>query len=171
MDTIYASFEDAVIRGSDLQLLSSPFWLNDALVGFYFEYLAKHVYKTSDSVCFMHPATACLISSFSNEDALVIKQVLHPLDLSKFELIFIPVSDGTGEYAGSGTHWSLLLYSSRQMQWQHYDSSRSANAKPSRNLARIIDAIFDNRQCNSQSLSILDWKPSFKDENKCLSKS
>ena len=38
MDPIVLSFHDSLLRQSDVQLLDGSNWLNDKIIGFYFEY-------------------------------------------------------------------------------------------------------------------------------------
>jgi len=39
-DTTVLSFHDSLLRQSDVALLHGTEWLNDKLIGFYFEYVA-----------------------------------------------------------------------------------------------------------------------------------
>jgi hypothetical protein len=38
-DATVVSLGDALVRESDLNLLSGPYWLNDRIISFFFEYL------------------------------------------------------------------------------------------------------------------------------------
>ena len=64
MDSIVVSYYDAVLRQSDVALLSAPNWLNDQIVSFFFEYLRNDHFKyskDSKKLTFIDPAVTQMI--------------------------------------------------------------------------------------------------------------
>ena len=64
MDSIVVSYYDAVLRQSDVALLSAPNWLNDQIVSFFFEYLRNDHFKYSkdyQKLAFIDPAVTQMI--------------------------------------------------------------------------------------------------------------
>jgi len=63
-DPIVLSFFDTLVRVSDVDLLKGQHWLNDSLIGFYFEYLQKLKYKEFAELLFVSPeVTQCIKGS------------------------------------------------------------------------------------------------------------
>ena len=52
-DNIVNSIGDAVVYESDVKLLEGPHWLTDRIIGYYFEYLHKHIFEDSQNLCFI----------------------------------------------------------------------------------------------------------------------
>ena len=52
-DTVVSSIGDALVRESDVRLLEGPFWLNDRLIGYYFEHLHQNIFDGSNRLCFV----------------------------------------------------------------------------------------------------------------------
>ena len=51
---VVASLGDSLLRESDLELLVPEQWINDQIIGFYFEYLGRDVLR-SDKVALVSP--------------------------------------------------------------------------------------------------------------------
>ena len=68
-DPVIASVGDAIVRQSDLKLLSPPNWLNDRIISFYFEYLYENVFTTERQkaqICFISPEVSQFIKLASS---------------------------------------------------------------------------------------------------------
>lgn len=79
-DKVVASLEDSLVRQSDLSLLDGPHWLNDALIGFYFEFLHQRKFESSSRVCFISPEVSQFLKLAS---AVEIPVFLDPLTLRR----------------------------------------------------------------------------------------
>lgn len=92
---------------SDILMFSGHGWLTDNCISFVFEAIQS---KLSDSdksrVEFISPPAVELIAHFPPE---TLREVFHDRDFDKAQLFFLPICDGDGRRAGSGTHWSLLV--------------------------------------------------------------
>ena len=102
-DPIIASLDDAILRASDLNLLTTPTaWFNDRCIDFALEYMQNE-----------HPDCAFLSASFAQLVKMSGGQgdLLNPLQLHEKRLVFVPINDcqDVSQPEGGG-HWSLLLY-------------------------------------------------------------
>ena len=130
-DKIVLSFNDSIIRQSDLKLLEGPHWLNDRIIGFYFEYLFEKEFDSSDRLVFISPEVSQFLK-MSNKEELGI--FLEPLNLESKDLIVLAVNNNDSERSG-GSHWSLLMFSTQAKEFFHFDSSSGMNSDPARKLA------------------------------------
>jgi sentrin-specific protease 8 len=132
-DVVVLSYFDCLIRESDLKILQSNGWLNDAIISFYFVYLEQELFKDHSQLLFVGPeVTQCLKESPSSE----IPIFLDPLEAQIKDYIFMAVND-SGKSAG-GSHWSLLVYSRLKKRFYHFDSSTHSNHHSAVKLARNI---------------------------------
>lgn len=104
------SYNESLLRKSDVDLLKGPHWLNDTIISFYFEYLEIECFKGDKKLIFVSPeVTQCIKISPLRE----LKIFLDPLVNEKVnpKFIFFALNDNEQtEYSG-GSHWSLLAYS------------------------------------------------------------
>ena len=114
-DDIVLSYQNSLLRKSDTDLLVGRNWLNDSLIGFWFEYLEN---KCEGSACFVSPEVAQFIKLAPAESKLFVE----PLNLRSKDLIFLPVNDSTSYDCPGGSHWSLLVFDNKTEQFHHYDS-------------------------------------------------
>ncbi|KAG8326736.1 SUMO1 sentrin specific peptidase 8 [Homalodisca vitripennis] len=136
-DIVVLSYFDCVIRESDLKILKSNGWLNDAIIGFYFVYLEKERFNSNSELLFIGPeVTQCLKESPTSD----LPVFLDPLDAKNKDYIFMAVND-SGKSAG-GSHWSLLVYSQQENKFYHIDSSSQTNFQPAVKLAHNIGRYF-----------------------------
>ncbi|KAJ2165521.1 hypothetical protein GGH15_003319 [Coemansia sp. RSA 562] len=115
-DTLLFSYRDVAVYISDTLSLREGQWLNDTILGFYFEYLTHEILRGDNSILLLKPALVQLLQA----DLDSIKTALPP-DIHAKDIIFAPI--------GSGTHWSLLVYC-RQTQppsFHYFDSMANAN--------------------------------------------
>lgn len=121
---IILSFHDTLIHRSDLDLLDGPYWLNDTIISFYFEYLEKVVFNTANELLFVSPEVTQCIKMVQKEE---IKTFLEPLGVNKKKFIFFALNDNDTPDMAGGSHWSLLVYSKPENSFYHFDSSNLSN--------------------------------------------
>ncbi|XP_028294904.1 sentrin-specific protease 8 [Gouania willdenowi] len=139
MDPVVLSYQDSLLRRSDVSLLEGPHWLNDQVIGFAFEYFATERFfgVLGNALIFISPEVTQFIKCSSCKDELSI--FLEPLDLASRRWVFLAVNDNSDQTAG-GTHWSLLLYHHSSNHFAHYDSQRSSgNAVHARCIATRLE--------------------------------
>jgi len=136
-EDIALNFHDSLLRRSDVALLKEGCWLNDQLIGFAFEYFQHKLYPSLDKkVVFISPEVTQFIK-MSSEDELPI--FLEPLDLSSKDIIFLALNDSeTIDAAGSGSHWSLLVFCRHLNACAHFDSANSYNYSAARKLTKKL---------------------------------
>lgn len=119
MDDIVLSYNDVVLRKSDLDILSGPFFLNDRIIEFYFSYLSS-CYPSED-ILLVPPSISFWVSNCPDKDGL--KDFLEPLKLQDRKLVIFPVNnnDDVSEAEG-GSHWSLLTFHRNGEVFVHHDS-------------------------------------------------
>lgn len=139
---IVLSYHDYLLRSSDVTLLNSNDWLNDVLIGFYFEYLNQQHKKDNSQLLFIGPEVAQLLKM---QDSTQFNIFLDPIGAANYNFIFFPLND-CDNYEAGGSHWSLLVYNSTEKICYHFDSSRSTNSSAARKLARNIIKYFYGKQ-------------------------
>jgi len=126
------SYHDVLLRESDLELLKGPYWLNDQIVEFFFEYLQYEVVNSSD-ICLLGGATTFFIL---NGDSSDVEASLSSLNLRDKKVIIFAVNDNPDiSQAEGGSHWSLLVFDNRESAFLHLDSMREANSQVAMKLA------------------------------------
>ena len=110
-DKVVASLEDSIVRQSDLQLLDGPHWLNDSLIGFYFEFLHQRKFESSSRVCFISPEVSQFLKLAS---AVEIPVFLDPLHLEEKETVLMAVNNASDPTQPGGSHWSLLIFTRQE---------------------------------------------------------
>jgi sentrin-specific protease 8 len=109
------------LRQADVNLLHGSHWLNNAIIGFYFEYL-KHKYEASATkLKFTYPQTTELLNLFSAKDNYII---LNSMDVNDKDFIFFPMNDCSSRDLARGSHWSLIVFSKIEKTCFYFDSSR-----------------------------------------------
>ncbi|XP_968466.2 sentrin-specific protease 8 [Tribolium castaneum] len=137
-DPIVLSYDESLLRKSDVELLQGPHWLNDNIISFYFEYL-KNTFKQAPHILFVPPeVTQCVKITPSSQIGIF----LDPLDARHRRFIFFALNDNERPQAAGGTHWSLLLFSRPDKTIYHYDSSRGMNREQGENFGRKIFSYF-----------------------------
>ncbi|CAG9864821.1 unnamed protein product [Phyllotreta striolata] len=121
---IVLSYNESLLRSSDIELLKGPYWLNDSIISFYFEYLQTDLFRGSDSVLFVSPeVTQCVkVSPLCELDIF-----LQPLDSKTRNFIFFALNDNEVTDVSGGSHWSLLVFSRPERMIYHFDSSHGCN--------------------------------------------
>lgn len=140
------SYYDCLLRTSDVSLLEGPFWINDALIGFYFEYLDKK-YNTNDEkkYIFIGPEVTQLLKM---TDPSEYNSFLDHIDLSDSSTVCFPLNNCEARESAGGTHWSLLVYSNKEEMCYHYDSCAGLNNETARKLSKKILQYFVGKSKN-----------------------
>uniref|UniRef100_A0A7N1A444 Ubiquitin-like protease family profile domain-containing protein n=1 Tax=Kalanchoe fedtschenkoi TaxID=63787 RepID=A0A7N1A444_KALFE len=134
------SYEDVVLRRSDLDILSGPEFLNDRIIEFYFSYLTSS--SPSGTILFLSPAITFWVANC--QDAQAISDVLEPLNLPSYNIIVFPVNNNedVGRAEG-GSHWSLLAYHKKGHAFLHHDSSSGMNRAHALRLFKCVSLFLD----------------------------
>ncbi|RZC32768.1 sentrin-specific protease 8 [Asbolus verrucosus] len=149
-DPIVLSYDESLLRKSDVDLLHGPYWLNDNIISFYFEYL-KNTFKSAPYILFISPeVTQCIKIIPSSQ----MKVFLDPLESKSKQYIFFAFNDNERPQTVGGTHWSLLLFSRADKTVYHYDSSRGSNNEQAEHFARKLFAYFDIKGEFSEEVSL-----------------
>lgn len=134
------SYNDSLLRRSDVALLEGPHWLNDQVIGFAFEYFAAERFKSLDeTIAFISPEVTQFIKCAPCPGELAI--FLEPLDMASRRLVFLSVNDNSDQAAG-GSHWSLLVYHPAAAHFAHYDSQNGGNSLHARRIAGKLEPSF-----------------------------
>lgn len=124
--------EDSIVRESDLKLLEGPHWLNDRVIGFYFEYLHQEKFDLSSRIVFISPEVSQFLKLAS---PIEIPVFLDPLHLEEKETVLMAVNNASDPDQPGGSHWSLLVFTRQAMAFYHLDSSPGLNESDGRRLA------------------------------------
>ncbi|CAL5362182.1 unnamed protein product [Camellia sinensis] len=129
------SYNDVVLRRSDLDILSGPYFLNDRIIEFYFSYLPSCY--PSEEILLVSPSIAFWIANCPDIESL--KDFVEPLNLFSKKLVIFPVNnnDDVTEAEG-GNHWSLLVFERNANVFVHHDSYGGLNAGHAKQLYRAI---------------------------------
>ncbi|KAM8877515.1 sentrin-specific protease 8 [Synchiropus splendidus] len=159
MDPVVLSYENSLLRRSDVFLLEGPHWLNDQIIGFAFEYFVTDCFQRLNKMAvFISPEVTQFIK-FS-ADAIELSLFLEPLDLPSRRWVFLAVNDNSNQSAG-GSHWSLLVFHRNSNQFIHYDSQNASNLVHARRIAMKLEPFLGSgrkvhlveedcpQQCNS----------------------
>ncbi|XP_061363188.1 NEDD8-specific protease 1 [Gastrolobium bilobum] len=130
------SYNDVVLRRSDLDILSGPYYLNDRIIEFYFSYLSS-CHPSQDIILLVPPSIAFWIIQCPATEAL--KDFLEPLHFSDKTLVMFPINDNDDvNRAEGGSHWSLLAYYRNANLFVHHDSCRGMNTGPAKQLYKAV---------------------------------
>lgn len=143
-DDVILSYYDTILYQADVDLLNGPHWLNDAIIGFYLEYLEKEKYAGTSILLISPAVTQCLKAS----PAFELPVFLDPLETHKKNFIFMPLNDCEDLRSPGGTHWSLLVYSKPENTFYHIDSSNDSNDRQARNLASKLSQYLNSTKNN-----------------------
>ncbi|KAL1208582.1 NEDD8-specific protease 1 [Cardamine amara subsp. amara] len=135
------SYNDVVLRRSDLDILNGPIFLNDRVIEFYLSYLST--VHTSPTISLIPPSIAFWISNCPDTESL--KDFMKPLMLSDKDLVIFPVNDnGNVELAEGGLHWSLLVYYREANTFSHHDSFMGVNRWSAKQLFEAVSPFVSN---------------------------
>ena len=145
-DPVVASLQDSLVRESDLALLDGPFWLNDCVIGFYFEHLFQSHFQGSNKVCFISPEVSQFLKLVSDDE---IRMFVEPLNLEAKQVILMAVNNASDPSRPGGSHWSLLIYSAQARMFYHLDSSPGMNESHAKSTAKKIHSFLVKKERES----------------------
>lgn len=129
------SYNDVVLRRSDLDILSGPYYLNDRIIEFYFSYLSSC--HSSQDTLLVPPSIAFWIMKCPVAETL--SDFIEPLHLPDKTLVVFPINDNDDvDRAEGGSHWSLLAYYRNSNLFIHHDSCRGMNTAPAKQLYKAV---------------------------------
>ncbi|KAJ9178182.1 hypothetical protein P3X46_010087 [Hevea brasiliensis] len=129
------SYNDVVLRRSDLDILSGPYFINDRIIEFYFSYLSSS--NPSEDVLLIAPSIAFWISNCPDTESL--NDFLGPLKLQDKKLVIFPVNNNDDvSLAEGGSHWTLLAYERNANVFVHHDSYSGMNKRHALQLYKAV---------------------------------
>lgn len=130
------SYNDVVLRRSDLDILNGPDFLNDRVIEFYLSYLST-LHTPPTTISLIPPCITFWISNCPDAESL--KDFMKPLKLRDSELLIFPVNNNENvELAEGGSHWSLLVYYKEANSFFHHDSFMGVNRWNAKQLFKAI---------------------------------
>ncbi|XP_054156223.1 sentrin-specific protease 8-like [Oppia nitens] len=142
---IVLSYYDTCLRTSEVNLLKGNKWLNDNVIGFWFDYLENDLYSdVSDHIAFLSPNVVHFIKSSGNKhNTEAVAEMLASMVLPDKQLVLIPVNDSSVyQKETSGSHWSLLVFNKHRQSFEHYDShTGSINRSHAEHIVSILTPI------------------------------
>lgn len=129
------SYNDVVLRRSDLGILGGPHFLNDRIIEFYLSYL--HSQYPSPDILLVPPSISFWITNCPDVES--VKDVVKPLNLPEKKLVFFPVNDNIDLLkAEGGNHWSLLAFERDANLYVHHDSFGGYNTCHAKRLYEAV---------------------------------
>ncbi|KAL5988055.1 hypothetical protein ACLOJK_035818 [Asimina triloba] len=133
------SYNDVVLRKSDLDILQGPSYLNDRIIEFYFSYLSSTC--PSEDILLVPPSISFWITNCIDTSSL--KDFVEPLQFASKKIIIFTVNDNNDvTVAEGGNHWSLLALDRNKNAFVHHDSMKGLNRwhaeKLSKNLKMFV---------------------------------
>lgn len=122
-DPISLNYYDSLLRSSDVELLRGPYWLNDQIISFYFEYLQQEKFSSNPNILFISPEVTQLMKLMHGQD---LENLLNEIRVIDKDFVFFALNNNETTNAG-GSHWSLLVLSRPESTFFHYDSSNKSN--------------------------------------------
>lgn len=154
-DDVVLNFHESLLRKSDVKLLMGPYWLNDQIISFYFEYLEKIIFSNENRLLFISPEVTQCIKIIPQSE---INIFLEPLKADEKLFIFFALNNNEDGNSVGGSHWSLLVFSRPENKFYHYDSMNSFNLENCKYLVKVlksalncIEADFENVKCLQQN--------------------
>lgn len=151
---IVLSYYDCLLRARDVALLQGPHWLNDVIIGFYFEYLDEK-FNTKDGkkeLLFVSPELTQLLKMTDPAEYIIF---LDHLNITESKCIFFPLNNCDKKDAAGGSHWSLLVFCKQGKTCYHFDSSRGYNKIIASKFSRdIMKCIIDVDKANKKFVEV-----------------
>ncbi|KAL1827024.1 hypothetical protein ACET3Z_005436 [Daucus carota] len=142
-EDIILSYNDVVLRQSDLHILSEPEFLNDRIIEFYLSYL--HSQFPSPDIMLVPPSISFWITNCPDVES--VKHFVEPLKLPEKKLIIFPVNDNIDlTKAEGGNHWSLLAFERDANLYVHHDSLGGYNTCHAK---RLYEAVVPHMESSS----------------------
>mmetsp|Transcript_73245 Transcript_73245/g.171716 ORF Transcript_73245/g.171716 Transcript_73245/m.171716 type:complete len:187 (+) Transcript_73245:54-614(+) len=142
------SWKTARVTRDDLDLLCPGNWLNDAVIGFWTEYLSTAPPPAGlgdPDILLVDAASANWMAAEDDEEDVA--DALTNLEVQRKKMVLVPVSDrqDKGESLYQGTHWALLALTREGEETcaGYYDSMGSSNLPQASALAKKIAGACD----------------------------
>jgi sentrin-specific protease 8 len=123
-DEIIKSFHDSIIYKSDLNILINDGWLNDRLIGFFYEYFERITFKKE---IFLNPSSVQLMKIADFNEAK--NCIMDSLELDQKNQLFLPLNNNNKIEQSGGSHWSLLWINKETKTLYHLDSMNNSNER------------------------------------------
>ncbi|XP_020579626.1 NEDD8-specific protease 1 [Phalaenopsis equestris] len=138
------SYGDVVLRRSDLEILRSPFFINDRLIEFYFTHLSSShpsAATRKGRLLLVPPSISFWLSNCPNTPSRT--EVATPLGLQGRDLVLFTVNNNDDlTMAEGGSHWSLLVYERGDNVFVHHDSCNGMNNHHARHMYDAVKSFF-----------------------------
>ncbi|XP_043595064.1 sentrin-specific protease 8-like [Bombus pyrosoma] len=150
---IVLSYYDCLLRTSDVELLQGSHWLNDVIIGFYFEYLDEVFNKNGkQNFYFISPELTQLLKMTDPDQYIIF---LDPFSISECKCILFPLNNCDRKDKAGGTHWSLLIFCKRDKTCYHFDSAKGYNGSIASKFAEnIMSCILDKNEPNKKFVEV-----------------
>ena len=133
-DPTVLSYGDCLIRKSDLDILNSSQWLNDQIIGFFFEFCQSEKFQNCN-FSFVGPEVTQFVKMVQLSEISIF---LEPLNLISKEAIFLAVNSNSDPSLAGGSHWSLLVFLKQKNKFLHLDSCKGSNSNEAKVLATKV---------------------------------
>lgn len=135
--SLIAQIDDVCLNSSNLQTLGIGQRVDDTVIHFLCALLNQIYSRSKKTMTFISPSVTQFIQRVKPEISL---EALETFNIKKSELVFFPLSNLKGELRG---HWSLLVWlRSKENKFLHFDSLKTVNLVPARNLEEKIIQMF-----------------------------
>lgn len=143
---IVLSYYDCLLRRKDVNLLKGPHWLNDVIIGFYFEYLDRKFKKDGkNKLLFVSPELTQILKMTQPSEYSIF---LDPINASSSSFIFFPLNNCDKVDVAGGSHWSLLIYSQLDKTCYHFDSCKPLNSVVGSEFSKNLMCYFSGKKEN-----------------------
>ncbi|KOC62835.1 Sentrin-specific protease 8 [Habropoda laboriosa] len=153
LNKIVLSYYDCLLRASDITLLQGSHWLNDVIIGFYFEYLDKKFNKNEKTkLYFISPEVTQLLKMSDSSQYGIF---LDPVKVSECKCILFPLNNCERKDTTGGSHWSLLVYCKQDKRCYHFDSSSGSNNSIASAFAKnVMSCILDKNESSNKFVKV-----------------
>ncbi|CAF0767313.1 unnamed protein product [Rotaria sordida] len=141
-DPILVSYQDSIVRLSNLKTLDDSNWLDDNIITFAFEYLQYESKFTNDMKNFFVFVTPPVVQLLKMSDNLFAEQLLQSIDFLEKKFLILPINDNTRVTVFGGSHWSLLILSIQEKILYHFDSMSLLNDHTAKEVQQKFQAFF-----------------------------
>lgn len=150
---IVLSYYDCLLRASDVELLQGSHWLNDVIIGFYFEYLDETFNKNGKrDFYFISPELTQLLKMTDPDQYIIF---LDPFSISECKCILFPLNNCDRKDAAGGTHWSLLIFYKGDKTCYHFDSAKGYNGSIASKFAEnVMSCVLDKNEPNKKFVEV-----------------
>lgn len=149
------SYNDVVLRRSDLGILRGLYFLNDRIIEFYFSYLDS-CFPTQD-ILLVPPSISFWIMNCPFPESL--KDFVEPLKLPEKKVVIFAVNNNEDvSQAEGGTHWSLLAYEKNSKVFVHHDSMGGSNQQYAKKLYDAVVGFMDGSDFGSSKVHLSEYQ-------------